>query len=361
MKEKRNYGIDLLRNILMLFIIIGHLFVHTKIRNQLTFFSDKWFYTWALQTLTICSVDCFIIITGYYMIDNIYSLWKGILLWIKVLLYSVIIFLIMLFAGQVSFSSGVLLDALFPIFRKEYWFFTMYFLLYLLIPFINEAIRNMTKDKLKYLVAMVVSIFYIEPIFSALFYQYDQTEGFSIIAFITLYVIGAFLSKQQDLKIKYCVVLLVSSSLVILLSKVVLESIKLSGKMNLGTGLFYHYNTIFVLVNAIVLFLIFKQVNIKPFFYRLIKWCSPSVFAVYLLHENPIVRNKLWNPELSMYLSECNFSTYIIMSIGIPVVIFFVSIIVDRFVINKILEFFIKTSFANKLKEKCSRYSMVVR
>lgn len=41
MVQKRNYGIDFLRNILMLFIIIGHLFVHTGIRNEVPFLSNK--------------------------------------------------------------------------------------------------------------------------------------------------------------------------------------------------------------------------------------------------------------------------------------------------------------------------------
>lgn len=41
MVQKRNYGIDFLRNILMLFIIIGHLFAHTGIRNEVSFYQIK--------------------------------------------------------------------------------------------------------------------------------------------------------------------------------------------------------------------------------------------------------------------------------------------------------------------------------
>lgn len=74
MKVERNYGIDLLRICLMIFIVIGHLFVHTGIRTNIEFMSDKWLFTWALQTITVCAVDCFIIITGYYMSSEKYNL-----------------------------------------------------------------------------------------------------------------------------------------------------------------------------------------------------------------------------------------------------------------------------------------------
>lgn len=114
MVQKRNYGIDFLRNILMLFIIIGHLFAHTGIRNEVPFLSNKWIFTWALQTLTVSAVNCFVIITGYYMVSGAYSLWKGIKLWIKVLFYSVSIWLILLLMGCIKPTVGGL-DAFFPI------------------------------------------------------------------------------------------------------------------------------------------------------------------------------------------------------------------------------------------------------
>lgn len=106
MEQRRNYGIDLLRNVLMLFIIIGHLFAHTGIRNELSFLSNKWIFTWALQTLTVSAVNCFVIITGYYMASGVYCLWKGVKLWFKVLFYSVSIWLVLLLAGNIKPTWG---------------------------------------------------------------------------------------------------------------------------------------------------------------------------------------------------------------------------------------------------------------
>ncbi len=58
-EDNRNYGVEVLRIVLMMFIIIGHLFAHTKIREDLPFMSIKWMYTWGVQAITVCEVDCF--------------------------------------------------------------------------------------------------------------------------------------------------------------------------------------------------------------------------------------------------------------------------------------------------------------
>lgn len=104
--KQRNYGVDLLRCVLMFFIIVGHLFAHTDIRNQVAFLSGKWLFTWVVQAVTVCSVNAFVIITGYYMSSKPYDLWKGIKLWIKVLIYSITIWIVFVLSGRVPFTVG---------------------------------------------------------------------------------------------------------------------------------------------------------------------------------------------------------------------------------------------------------------
>lgn len=359
--KQRNYGVDLLRCVLMFFIIVGHLFAHTDIRNQVAFLSGKWLFAWVVQAVTVCSVNAFVIITGYYMSSKPYDLWKGIKLWIKVLIYSITIWIVFVLSGQVPFTVGGGLDAFFPILRNEYWFFTTYILLYLLIPFLNATIQALSKRQLKYLVVVLICVFYIEPIFSVVFYQYDETEGFGIIAFITLYFIGAFISQCEDVDKKYCIIMLFGSSSVIFLSKLILQAIVEYKNFNFGTGILYHNNTAFVLINAVALFSLFKQLNIKPIIGKMVRWCSPSVFAVYLIHEKPIVRDLIWNPSLLEYLEACATWKYLVTVFLIPMAIFASSIIVDRAIMDKIVCAICKTTLAKGLKEKCNRLSMIVK
>ena len=361
MKYNRNYGIDLLRITLMIFIVIGHLFAHTDIRRQVTFMSNKWWFTWALQAVTVSAVDCFVIITGYYMSSEIYNLWKGVKLWIKVFVYSVMIFIMLVLIGYAPLSVGGGLDAFFPILRNEYWFFTMYLLLYLLIPFLNESLRNMSTRKMSLLIVIIVCFFYIEPLFSVVFYQYDQSEGFSIIAFVTLYVIGAYLRQKKCIPRKYCIIILLGSSSAILMSKVVLQAITEYKNLHFGTGLLYHNNSVFVLINAIALFYLFNGINIsKLTFQKAIQWCTPSVFSVYLLHENPLVRKLIWNSQLLLYLEHCGFGWYIVTVLVIPIIIFLTSLVIDKLLMKNILDIIYHLSIMQKIQRACERYNSVV-
>ena len=98
MKE-RNYGIDLLRIVLMMMVILGHLFAHTELRATLPLFSPSWFFTWIVQTITICSVDCFILISGYFGYNSKVKAYSVVSLWGKVLFYSIIIPIVLSLIG----------------------------------------------------------------------------------------------------------------------------------------------------------------------------------------------------------------------------------------------------------------------
>ena len=218
----------------------------------------------------------------------------------------------------------------------------------------------MSKEKLGCLVVVIVCVFYIEPIFSAVFYQYDETEGFSIIGFFTLYIIGAYLAQCQDINIMRCAMLLVGSSGFVFFSKIVLQAFVIYSKVDIGTGLLYHNNSVFVLVNAIALFLLFKQIDVQPLLKKITNWCTPSVFAVYLVHEKPIMRSLLWNQRILIYLENCGFVSYIVTTVGISIGIFVIAVFIDKFVVNIILGKIYKSPIMVKIRTICEQYSRYI-
>ena len=357
MQSKRNYGVDALRSVLMIMIIIGHLFAHTEIRGVLPYLSAKWNFTWLTQAVTVCAVDCFIIITGYFMTQSKYDLYKLVRLWSKVIFYSVTVSLILIAAGISKLNAASLLDAFFPVFRREYWFFTIYILLYLLIPFLNAGINIMPKNMHRILVVIILVFFYVEPLLSVVFIQYDLTEGFSIIAFVTLYVIGSYLARCEDIKKKYCIVALIGSTSLMYVSKVALQFIGNRKGWSFGTGLLYHNNSVFVLINAVALFMLFKQVKIDQRLHKIVAWVSPSVFAVYLLHEKSGMRTVLWNERLVVFLKESSFPVYVITVFGIPILIFSVGILIDKFLGVVLFRKIDRSRTTEKIREWCNRYN----
>lgn len=363
--KRRNYGIDFLRVILMLLIVFAHLYSYTGINKSLPFLSLKWMFTWFTFSATVSAVNCYVIITGYYMSRTCYDLYKIIKLWCKVLFYSVFVSMLLFIFGNLNISFGMVLNAFFPVLRKEYWFFTMYILLFLFIPFMNVAINNMSKKMHKIMVCIILIFFYIEPLFSVVFYQYDLTKGYGIIIFVTLYIIGAFMARCEDeiiVKKRYSALLLLVSMGMMFLSKIILQLIVDRFGLTLGTGLLYHHDSIFVLINAIALFELFKQIEISnPVIQKYIRWVSPSVFAVYLIHEKPAVRKLIWNDDhLAHFLEQCDFGIYVMSVAFVGIAVFVVCIVIDKILTWFLFRHIADSSAANWLKEKSARYNEIV-
>ena len=62
-----------------------------------------------------------------------------------------------------------------------------------------------------------------------------------------------------------------------------------------GYSIFYEYNSVLVFSAAILLFIAFLNLHIKPGrLQRMILAAAPLSFGVYLLHDNPNVRGFVW-------------------------------------------------------------------
>lgn len=354
---RKNSGIELLRIVLMLMIIIGHLFCHTGIRNELDMFSVKWIFVWGVQTITVAAVNCFVLLTGYFMVYSEVKINKILQLWGNVLFFSITIFLSLTILGIVPFTLKSCIDSFFPVLRSEYWFFTCYILLYLLIPLLNAGIRQMEKKQLKYIILVIICFFYVLPVFSAVFHQYDPEEGMSILGFITLYIIGAGLRKL-DIKANagICWILLLFNNLVVFLSKVALEIIVMKMNLNVGTGLFYHYNTIFQLVNAILLIMLFRNIKIAGRAKSAISFFAESTFSVYLIHEHPLVRQLLWQSGLEVIMLEITVWMFIVLSGLITAGVYIVAVFINRIRLA-LCRLFCKTKVGAIISEKANGFA----
>ncbi len=351
MQKEHNYGIDFLRIFLMFLIITGHLFVHTGIRNEIPIYSFKWTFTWFCESIIVCAVNCFVLITGYFSktSSRFLSIRKIVLIYGQVLFYSVGIYLLLLITGNAEFSIKEAIYSLFPFASEQYWFFSSYILLLLLIPFLNHMLGSLNDLSLKMLTAIIVFIFYVLPIFQIVFITFDKSKGMGIIGFVTLYIIGHFL-KRFDVKLSKlkCIIGIFINCLAIFASKIVFVYIVDKLEMNVGTSLLYNYNTIFQLINAVLLLLLFKDIKCSSSGIKKITIVSSSVFGIYLLHEHPNIRGILWNQRLSVMLLESSEISYLIFVLIIPIALFIVCFGIDliRRLIGRLLS---KTRFVKKI------------
>ena len=70
MKQNRIYGIDLLRIMSMMMVLILHVFSNGGVLFQLIPNTKNYYVGWFLEAMCFCAVDIFAIMTGYLMVDR---------------------------------------------------------------------------------------------------------------------------------------------------------------------------------------------------------------------------------------------------------------------------------------------------
>lgn len=282
-QNKRQSNIELLRIVLMLFIIVHHLLYHVlELYNPvflLTGAKSKVFLGLGLESLSIMSVNTFIFISGYYGIN---MRLKGFLsLWTQAVFYSIAIGFIFYLLRNIPFN---IVYSSFPFSINIWWYFSCYFLLYLVSPIVNKGIDSMAANQL---LLITICMFYINSILGLIFNLSFVANGYSFFSFLSIYLLSRYIKKtdfvlslKQSLTGYFvCVLILFSISITCLfLNK--LEILKMV----------FNYNNPFVVLLSLFMFFSFKNLNLKS---GLINYASTLVFGIYLIHDHYLIRNEL--------------------------------------------------------------------
>jgi len=90
-KTIRDSNFELLRIVLILMIICLHYMVHGGALNSLSQSDFNFYIAYAFESFCIVAVDCFILITGFFQINNKYQFKKVVDLWTQVFFYSILL------------------------------------------------------------------------------------------------------------------------------------------------------------------------------------------------------------------------------------------------------------------------------
>ena len=144
--KKRNASLDLLRILSMLLIIFLHSIDHSGVLEQAEVSSGTmYFYVRFAYGLCMVCVNCYVMISGYYLVTSKFRLQKLAVLWMEAAFYSLVLKLLFMVTGQEAFSLLSLVSCFFPILTGRYWFLTIYVGMYLVSPFLNKLIRAMNR------------------------------------------------------------------------------------------------------------------------------------------------------------------------------------------------------------------------
>jgi len=289
--KSREGGIELLRSLLMLFII-GH---HTMVHGVGLFDANHMVgITWvklSLNSIFVVAVDTFIFISGYFGIRL--RTMSVIKLQLQIWAYAIVLGLGFVLAGLAHWNATVQWSIFFPTSTNLWWFLTTYMLLMLVSPVLNLA-HNLEKKAYAILLLLLLFLNSIAGVFW-IPTSFWGNSGYALMNFITIYLLAGFLKRHH-----------VEHGRLFYLSIFVASSIAIYGvayyyiQTSQAQWVFpraFAYNSPLLILSAFSIFMFFKSFKFKA---KWIFFFSPLVLGVYLLHDHPFVRSVLYTKILGL-------------------------------------------------------------
>ncbi|MCU7496690.1 MAG: acyltransferase [Ignavibacteria bacterium] len=332
--KSRDNNIELLRIIAMLMIVAHHYMWHGGALKQCATYSIDWFFAWTVEALSVVAVNCYVLISSYFLVNSGFKLKKLLRLWIQVLFYSLGAYFFLIAIGLEQLGAKKIITSSFPLLTNRYWFITVYVALYIFSPFLNILIHALSKKQMQNLVMILFALFCVWPTILPVQVSLDYTNGYSIIQFVFLYFIGAYLRLHWNHEIKkiYYIGTHVFIIVIMVASKTVLSSL---GFDNISFGsksvsyCFFEYNSLTVVLSSVLLFLFFRGMTLKSTLLNKMTRSIPALtLGVYLIHDHPYVRPVLYSKFLQTYLFW-NSPVFIPVAIGSILGVFIVCLCID--------------------------------
>ena len=286
---KRNYGIDLLRMVAMWLVAALHIIGIGGIITGSELMSGQFLTAQLLRIAMLCAVNCYALISGYVGWDRRQRLSSLATLWVKAVVYCVII--TAWFSRGRDFDYKTWLNALLPVTTGQYWYLTAYAGLFVLIPILNFTIQNMPKKELTITISSIFILFCILPIspLTDAFYLHD---GYSVLWLAVMYLLGGYFGKYpllSRLSAGKWLMVFAGSVLLAWAPRMLAVHLKPILWYNAYGNILIEYTSPTIVLAAVALLSVFTRLQLPAWAQRTIALLSPCAFGVYLLHSHPLV------------------------------------------------------------------------
>lgn len=332
-KNKRQSNIELLRILSILGVVILH-YNNKTIGGGLQYVTDNsvnYYILMILESLCICAVDLFMLISGFFSCKGKRTtLNKPFALIAQVVIFS---FAWNLFSGAVKGTLTIksIIASLVP----ANYFVILYITVYLLSPYLNLLYERITKS----FIVLIFILFSVYPTLVEVFSQitggdwlglssigmYGSQWGYQIVNFIMMYFVGMYIRKniEQLKKIKVSKLIFALCGIVLLITTWSCVS-EMTGYNN---NLAWIYCNPLVVLEAAVIFTLFEKIDMGN-----VKWInqfSAACFTVFIAHGYLITHIKIdWavhqNPLImTVHIIICTVLIYLVCFITYKVYDFF--------------------------------------
>ncbi|MEC4184997.1 acyltransferase [Adlercreutzia sp. R21] len=329
----RQSNIELLRIASMIMIALFHFSVHGPWPEEGPLASQI-----AVDMLSFggkLGVNCFVMITGYFMVRRPLKVTSLLRIVFETWFYSFIILGIFLLAQPELVTQAKLEKALLPVMSGEYWFITCYLALMAISPFLNLLYRHLSgtgKSRLMAVGFVVLSLIPTVCTFNPI--------GSDLVWFFYLYLLGGWLREQADGRAETGLCALDPTQFTKRMGGwaiaagvgFVWASMAIIGWAQQTTGFnrilpdyFIWQYMVPTFVASVGTFRAFQKLDIGcvPW----INTAAASALGVYLIHDNPIMRAWLWPHFAAVYAA----GPLVILAagIGIAVAAYIVGALID--------------------------------
>lgn len=319
MAKERQSNFELLRIVSMFLIVLSHFSVHGTYQSPNYSTSEQM----ALDILRIggkLGSNIFVMIGAYFLVDKRFKVERVISIIVQVWLYAVGILTvttIFLHLAKIGVYQSIL-----P-FPDTYWFATTYILLLLFIPVLNRIINLVGKKGLEYILWTLIIIWIILPSFKLTTFGLINFTWFAF-----LYLAVSYIKLYADNKLSSVpwgivgLMTLVLTILTIFWFHMVSHYIpeKLSNSI-----VQLNQNGLLTVILSFSLF--FMAHESKVFVSPIINYLGSLTFAVYLIHEHPIMRGLIWRFVDNQRFT--GFFTMLLLGIGIAFVVYVLTLLVS--------------------------------
>lgn len=276
---ERNYGIDLLRLVLMYMVCILHTLGQGGVLGSCISRGEYGVF-WLLEIVSYCAVDGFAIISGYMAKDKPQKHSKLVEMWFQVFFYSFVLTVVLaVFGLNDGLSSKKILKLIFPVTFNVFWYFTAYFALFFAIPLLNKFLFTLDELASKKAFLGLIILFSLLGIISD---PFRTNWGYSALWLIVLYCIGALAKRIKLFEEKK------TSTLVLLW--IICIFCTWSIKVFIGIGRLANYVSPTILMSGLLMVILFSRLNLKG---KIIAKLSPLAFGIYLFQLNQIIWNNV--------------------------------------------------------------------
>lgn len=201
--KTRNSSIELLRILAALFVIM----LHYSDGRAFTYVSEgsaHQYVLFAIESIGICAVDLFVLISGYFLSGTQKrSVLKGLELLVQVVVFGEAKYIISSLISHTALSLSTMIKLLIP----NNYYVILYLAVYFVSPYINLVLKNLTKKQWNQFVVILLLLFsawptlvdFLEELRGSDWFglstvaAWGAQQGFNVVNFTLLYILGGYL------------------------------------------------------------------------------------------------------------------------------------------------------------------------